>query len=495
LQGKSIHDIYEPYRFNLLIRELPDLQGQQFLENYAVVPPFTLLFYILFTFTGIYKAKFLFNVFSVLVFCFFLLRLLKRLEIHSALVFLLPFLLIIPFRNNLLFGQTYLLLTGFLMGGFLSEEKKKSVVAAIFYSLAIALKISPAILLFYLLARKNFKVFSLVILFSSLFFLSAVYFTGWNFMQEYLFDFIPRMSANEINNPYATTYQSITVLLRNLFKPDLLLHPAAPFNSIFAFNILGGLLTGILFFFFARQLLMTKDHFSLFSFTLLSGCLFTAYTSSYSLIFLLPFCIDVIRNKTKAESPASDFKASRNMLTSRGIFLILVFFICTIPVSAFQSLPLLLRFPRLYLLLILFFIYGSIQKFKKSDLKWLGLSILVFISGSMLISKPADQSNYFLDQEISYISYDFKFNGKELVLKTLDENGPHEKFFALQDSVKTLEDVSLTNNQINFHDLVTTWKDHKRNPVLVNHKEIVYLSDQNRGIGFYALRKIAVQIK
>ncbi|MEO8088577.1 MAG: glycosyltransferase family 87 protein, partial [Bacteroidota bacterium] len=399
LQGINIHDIYEPYKFNLLIRELPDLRGQQFLENYAVVPPFTLLCYIPFSFIDIYTAKLFFNLFSVLVFCFFLFRLLRHLEINSRLVFLLPLLLIVPFRNNILFGQTYLLLTGLLMAGFIFEQKKKNIIAALFYAIPIALKISPAILLFYLLARKNFKVFFLVILFTSLFFLSAIYFTGWNFMQQYIFDFIPRMSENEINNPYATTYQSITVLLRNLFIPDLLLNPAALFNSVFAFKIFSGLLTGILFFFFARQLLKSKDNFAAFSFTLLSGCLLTAYTSSYSLIFLLPFCITAIKNTRGSFTfsfASSRLSGLREMISSPAAYLLLIFLICTIPVNAFQSLPLLLRFPRLYLLLILFFTFCYENQLFKINWKWFSLCLLMFISTSILFSKHRDKSQYFL---------------------------------------------------------------------------------------------------
>ncbi|CAN5430684.1 hypothetical protein BH11BAC1_BH11BAC1_16460 [soil metagenome] len=493
LQGVGIHDIYEPYKFNLLIRELPDLRSQQFLENYAVVPPFTLLFYIPFTFIDIYTAKFFFNLFSVLVFCFFLFRLLRQMEINSRLVFLLPLLLIVPFRNNILFGQTYLLLTGLLMAGFIFEQKKKNALAALFYAIPIALKISPVILLFYLLARKNFKTFFLVILFTSLFFFSAIYFTGWNFMKQYIFDFLPRMSVNEINNPYATTYQSFTVLLRNLFIPDLLLNPAALFNSVFAFEIFSGLLTGIIFFFFARQLLKSKDNFAAFSFTLLSGCLLTAYTSSYSLIFLLPICITAIKN---TNSPFFfRFSTLREIISSPASNLLLIFLICTIPVNAFQSLPLLLRFPRLYLLFLLFISYCFVRPPIKINWKWLSLSALIFISTSIMFSKRRDKSQYFLHTEISLLSYDFEFRGKELVLKILDENGSSEKIIPLKDSVRSVQPIPLINNQIFFPDQLTNTTELKRNPVLLNNTEIVYLGDQNRGIGFYALRKIPLELK
>jgi hypothetical protein len=250
LQGVNIRDIYEPYKFNLLIRDQPGMLHQEFFDNYAVVPPFTLLFYIPFTLADVYTSKFAFNIFSVFVFCFFLLRLLRHQDIQSPFVFLLLLIFIVPFRNNILFGQTYLLVTGFLLAGFVAEEKKKNLAAAIFYSLAIAHKISPAILLLYLIARKNFRSVFLTTLFTAALFLASVYITGWNFMKEYFLDYIPRMSVNEINNPYATTYQSITILLRNLFIPDQLLNPSAIFNSPVTFFILSGLCTGTLFFFF-----------------------------------------------------------------------------------------------------------------------------------------------------------------------------------------------------------------------------------------------------
>lgn len=483
IQGVNIRDIYEPYQFNLKIRNLPGFQDLKFLYNYAVVPPFTLLCYSPFTLTDVYKSKLLFNLLSVIVFSTSLLKLLRHLKIESPLVLVMPLLLFIPFRNNILFGQTYLLITGLLMAGFVTEEKNKNTTAAIFYALAIALKISPAILLLYLLARKNFKALSMTIVFSAIFFLSSVYFTGWDFMLQYIFDYLPRMSVNEINNPYATTYQSITVMLRNLFIHDRLLNPTVVFNSTtegghVVFSILSGLSTGVLFFLYGKALLKKTDAFDIFSFTLLSIHLFTAYTSSYSLVFLFPLCISTIRvNKS-------------GMIR----FFILIFLICTIPVSAFQSFPFLLRFPRLYLFLLLFFIICLTNKISIKELKWLAMSVVIFISINFLsLTKREDKSQYYLDKEISLLGYDFEFRGKQLILKFIDENGPAEKRIQLKDSIITSQPVPLSNNQIYFHERLTKGRDHKRNPVLINNKEIVYLSDENRGIGFYALRKISLQ--
>ncbi len=475
LAGISIRDIYEPYKFNLLIRNLPGMQHENFLENYAVVPPFTLLFYLPFTFFDAGISKLIFNILSLVTFSFFLSRLLKHLSVNSGYVYLLPLIFIIPFRNNILFGQTYLLLLGFLMAGFIQEEKKNNFSAAILYALSMALKISPFILLFYLLARKNFKLLILTISFSILLFISAAYFTGWNFMKEYLLNYIPRMSTNEINNPFATTYQSATVLLRNIFIRDQLLNPAAFYNSSFLFKLLSGLFTGILFFFFSKKLNRESDLFTRFSFTLLAGNLFTAYTSNYSLILMLPACIDVIRKKH-----------------SRLIYiLILILAISSVPINLFQSLPLLLRFPRLYLLLILFFIFFKENKLISKDLKWITLSITFFIAVTFSFSKSkSDQSNYFLADEISLLSYDYEFRNGNLAIKIMEENGPVEKTIPLTEPVTSIVPLPLINNRIYYSGQLINGNDHKLKPLLINNNMIVYLSDKGRGIGFYAMRKI-----
>ena len=162
---------------------------------------------------------------------------------------LLPVTVLVPFAYNILFGQAYLLVLGLMMGGFISESKNKLLPASLYYSVAIVLKISPAILLVYLLVRKKYRLLLYTSLDSMVLFLSAIPFTGMSFLQEYIFSFIPRMVQNEINNPYAGNYQSVTVLMRTLFVPDQLLNPHAPFNAPFIFSIGKGIITGLLFFF------------------------------------------------------------------------------------------------------------------------------------------------------------------------------------------------------------------------------------------------------
>lgn len=475
LEGKPVSEIYEPYRFNEMIRAVPGMAREKFLENYAVVPPFTLIFYIPFSLFELHNSKFLFNLVSVMLFCFFLLRLLRHLKTDSPMIYLLPLIFLTPFRNNLLFGQTYLLLMALLMAGFLAEEKKQNTAAAVLYALSIALKFSPAALLIYLFVRKNARLGLLTVLFSGIFFFSAAIFTSWNFMMHYVFDFIPRMSVNEINNPYATSYQSLTVLLRNLFIPDLLLNPSAWFDSAWIFSALSGLFAGILFFFFLSGIARSAERFSAFGMTLLFIVLFPAYTSNYSLVFLLPVVVSALQKSNRKNS----------------IVLILVFLIANIPVSDFQSFPLLFRFPRLYLLLILFFMLCPDQRWRRRDFMLLGCSATFFIAASFFSSaKAKDPSRYFFDKEVALLCSGFEFRGKEILVRFTDETGSHEKSFPLRDSVYAATPLELKNGQVFYGQQLTFGSDQKLKPVLVNRKEVVYLGDRNRGIGFYTLRKI-----
>lgn len=473
LRGENISDIYEPYRFNLMIRNEPEMHQEKFLDNYAVVPPFTLLFYIPFTLMEVHASKCLFNIFSVLVMSFFLFRLLKHLDVKTKWILLLPFLFLVPLRTNVLFGQTYLLLAGLLMGGYAAAEKQRNYLSGFYFALTIALKISPAILLVYLLRRKNYKALFSTLGFTLIFFLTALYFTGFRMMETYLLEYVPRMAVNEINNPYATTYQSFTVLLRNLFIPDQLLNPDA-LHSSFAFSLLSGMITGIIIFLLMSFLLKTRDHFYAFACILLAGCLLTAYTASYALIFLIPLAIELIRKE-------------------KFVLCLLVFLICSIPVNYFQSFPLLLRFPRLYLILILFML-GVGPQIHRKEIRWLIPSMGLFTGLALLMNRTKnDESIYLLEKETALLTYDFNLTGHELKYTVLDETGPSEKSTRLNIDVNSIQPLEVRNDQVFYQNkAITGGSGNKIKPVLVNGNTVLYLSDEHRGIGFYALRKITL---
>src|SRR5262245_21921676 len=48
-QGTPAAGLYDPCRFNALVRQEPGMQDERFFLNYTPVPPFSLLFYAPFT--------------------------------------------------------------------------------------------------------------------------------------------------------------------------------------------------------------------------------------------------------------------------------------------------------------------------------------------------------------------------------------------------------------------------------------------------------------
>lgn len=65
-----------------------------------------------------------------------------------------------------------------------------------------------------------------------------------------------------------------------------------------------------------------------------------------------------------------------------------------------------------------------------------------------------------------------------------------EKAILWNPNIKTFHPLELKNNQIFYKNQQLTFdKSHKRKPMLIDHQYILYLSDYDRGIGFFTLRK------
>jgi hypothetical protein len=53
-------------------------------------------------------------------------------------------------------------------------------------------------------------------------------------------------------------------------------------------------------------------------------------------------------------------------------------------------------------------------------------------------------------------------------------------------------EVRIQNNQVFYKDQqLTATPDRKKQAMLINGKDVIYLSDKNRGFGFYTLRSVA----
>ena len=161
----------------------------------------------------------------------------------------------------------------------------------------------------------------------------------------------------------------------------------------------------------------------------------------------------------------------------------------------FYELPLLLKFPKVYLMLLfLGFLYWRF--FAKPNWRIPALFVLLFGGLSLLSlrSKPTLPDYVLLHEPYPTMLTDFGQKDGKLFYQYWNVGGIiKEKMSDLTISKMEESSVKLINGQIYYNGFLTNSPDNKRSPKLVNEKEIFYLSDANRGAGFYTLRKITLE--
>jgi hypothetical protein len=124
---------------------------------------------------------------------------------------------------------------------------------------------------------------------------------------------------------------------------------------------------------------------------------------------------------------------------------------------------------------------------------WLGGSVLFFMLLSLFQNRTEkDESEYFFKKEIALLNYDFTIADNKMTVCYIDGTGKQDTTLDMPYKITGMRSLQLVNNQIRTGRQVTNTSDRKLKPLLVNGNEIIYLSDKNRGIGFYTLRKISL---
>lgn len=452
--------IYEPYRFNLAIYEL----GQRhFFLNYTPVPPLSALLYLPFTFFTVVKARLIWNSVMLLLFTWSLLRLYNYSRVDVKLLLLLPLLVYIPMQNNIMEGQSYCLLFFLLVEGFVQYTKKNVGFMALCWALSIHLKISPAFILIFLFFQKDIKSLSLVVFNIILLTLVSLPLIGFDVWQNYIFKILPRLYNGEINNTYAYNYQSFQVMLKTIFVPDLLHNTNAPFDNSLLYSQLLACFKiavygiGILF---ARSSNSTVQKFNIW---LLISFLVSGYGNSFSLLLLL--------------IPLFNFSGKWSLTDYRFIIITgLVILIANMPISLFNHINILLAFPRFFALLLFFacLLYYSKVKIKPY---FLGVMLLPFL---LIRNGNTQTQNYLFNQEEAILVYDFKVKPNVVSFNYFGINGPQEK------EIKTGIDT-IIKQQCSMESLYSNDEQILKR-CSVNDSLVFYLSDKNRGVGFYTIR-------
>lgn len=491
LQG-DFKTVYDTYALNALIAQ----KGYTGVYvSYTPFPPFTSVVFAPFLLLPVAASKIMFNFFSAGLLLFTIIRVHRFTASPRWLLWLIPVIFFIPLRNNIFFGQSYLLVCVLLLEGFMAWKKGKLMLSSTLWATAIVFKLFPAVILFYLIAKKQYKQVVYVSIACALLGSISLLLNGMASWQYYVFTILPRAFNGELNDSYTYVFQSACMLLKNFFVYDEVQNTQVVYNSNVVFSICMALFKALILACCVGATIFQKNkdaisakkpsELLIFSVWITASLLLSPNGSSYSLILLLiPFMA----------LSAMVTEAANNRMLPVYLSLAVLFLIATIPVQAFGGLPLLLQFPRLYLLLLFFFL---LLYYTNTRLPWKLLIVFfaVLLLPDVIRKRQNDTSTYLLAEKAPLI-YEYAVKNNRLVYYYWDDKGKHEADAAYAVQQYSASDVQLQNNQLFYKGKqITSSTDLKKQPMIINGRDIVYLSDKNRGVGFYALRKIHVQNK
>lgn len=465
--GTFDSSIYFPHQFNLDIAQL----GQEHIyTSYAPHNPFLALFFSPLTLFSLGTAKLIFNILGLGLFLFSLNNLTKMYGIKPLYLVLIPILFFVPLRNNFLFGQMYLLLFFLLVEGFLAFKKERYVRMALFWGIAVLLKVIPIILFGMLLFKKKYRAILYFGLGCLALFLLSVWVSGIPVWEFYFKSVLPKSSNGEITTEFVQNYQSVFMLLKGYLIGD-----DAVFKTIlFSFKLL---ILGLAFFITRKE----NDLFRIFSFWIMASILLSPYGSTYtSILLLIPFVFMV--------------KSEPNFNWKLGAVLILFGLISNLPIQHFSSLALPFSFPRLLLMIILLIVLIGVMV-KRSELRWIVVGIIPLCVGYFFIQPNFKNVDKPLIADAPLLTYDFKAENGYLVYTAWSPAGAEEHLTEIK--VNSLDSTAIRVEKGQFFKgdkQLTFDQSHKIKPYVLNDSALIYLSDYKRGIGFFQIRTLSLPV-
>jgi hypothetical protein len=471
-EGIFTSEIYFPFHFNQTIADLGYLN--EFL-SFAPNTPFLALFFVPLTIFQPETAKLIFNLISLVLLLISVKRMGDHLNLNWTYILFFPIVFFIPIKNNLLFGQVYFLLFFLLTEGFIAYHKNQFVKMALWWGLAIVLKVFPVVLIGFLIFKHRFKAIIYLLVSLTILILLSVISTGSSPWEFFFTEAIPRFNNGEIAGAFVDNYQSLFMFLKRILVFDALDNPSG-FGQYL--NEVLGLIFSIKVFLIAVAIIITrkvKGSFFSFSFWLFISLISSPYGSTYSLLVLafLYFSIGKLEIQNWQKT----------------------FIIITLTLLTLESFKSGFSFPfnyvRLYLIILL--LLGFVVFFKSQiPLKKVGL-IALFSGGLYFVFLPdrVDFSTRYTNFIMPILTYDYEIRNDKLVYFYWTNATWESVESATQKQIANPQNVEIIDNQVFYLDQQLTF-DHsnKKKATQVNENEIVFLSDKNRGVGFYELRKI-----
>jgi hypothetical protein len=470
--GLFKESVYFPYEFNSAI-ERYGYSG--IFASFAPNTPFLALFFCPFSLLPIALAKGVFNIITTGLFLFSLFRLLSYYNIRLGYLLMVPFFFYLPIRNELLFGQVYFLLFFLITESWLAYEKKEFTATGLFLAIAILLKVFPAILLLIFVFQRSYKPLFFTTLFISTGVCLSAIFVGFDVWLFWLTDVFQKASAGEIATEYVANYQSAHMFLKELFVFHSTENPQPFFNypQFFSVGILVFKLLIVSIGWFVTKL--KKATLDTLAYWMLAIILLSPYGSTYTFIMLLiPFLAIA--------------KAQLSMV-QKTVVLILLFLINNVPLSLFLSYSFPFNYWR-FLGLIAFFVIFVLLLYRNINWKIIGSICVVGLLVMLIFTqKKASSASYVLPSNTPILIYDYHIENNKLTYFYWNEKGENADTITFE-GVNAIP-LEIRNNQIYHHNKPLTFDNsNKKKPMLIDGKTLLFLSDKERGIGFYTLQKI-----
>jgi hypothetical protein len=277
---------------------------------------------------------------------------------------LLAFLAFDSLYTNFLYGQYYVFLLFLVTLTFYFLDRKKAVLSGAFAGLAFVLKLYSGPLLVYFALKRNWRAVAGFVAMTTVAAGIGLALFGWRDLHFYATQILPRAIEGEIADPYNPRSSTIATLLRKLFLPEPELNPEPLWNAPIAFFflrpflnllILGATLLGLA----GQRMGPERRDFAWF---LIAVLLLSANIGSYVyILLLLPVALSLV-----------------DAGTTERIFLIGAFFAACCPLSGAWS----WMFPKLWLLLAIYFVTGRHYLRSISPKFVMGLVILAAVVAS-----------------------------------------------------------------------------------------------------------------
>ncbi|MGB0403673.1 MAG: glycosyltransferase family 87 protein [Salibacteraceae bacterium] len=405
LKGDFISSSYLPCTFN---EQLEELGFSEYFGNFAPNSPTLLLVFAPLTFLSAHQSKLIFNLIGLIVFTISFYRLCCTFRIQKISVLLISIVLFLPMRNNLLFGQAYLILTALIIEFSINYSKKRFWISTFWLALASALKLFPAVLVMVFIVRKDVH----SVLRYALWLIIILGFTtlmvGIETMEFYLIHVAPASMLGRMSEEFVLNYQSVQMWSKALFVmlPNYYLNPLANLGP-HASTFLNTLLTGTVVFMGVGYTLRSPLPYVI-SVWVVIGLLITPYGSSYSLILL-----GVVA--ALAISP----KKSKRFWT----VLVLVILVSLVRYKWFAELPIYFQFPKLFIMSALLLALVLYKPFVFKPLVFVAICFLFgakfWMSNSNLVKRE-----YAISPKSLVCEY--RVDGNSIILKGLNRKGERQ---------------------------------------------------------------------